>query len=231
MSDVEQQIENAALPLEEATEKYWPAFRQNVHTLLAWGYADSLQRVQTNNQQEPDITGFIAEAIKKRRNDINCPDWCERIVVEDDPPIPGGGRTGRSRWRPDLIFTLIGSGKKPLPEYYFEAKRLRKPYKTSVNEYIGEDGLGCFLSGKYAPKCVEAGMLGYVQSDNVNSWITKLHMALEHSRLHMNELLVLSPPCAVHIIDAFSDEWVSQHNRSVGTPVTIHHILLDYRVP
>src|SRR5216683_5219857 len=87
----------------DTLDDYWFTYRTHVHTLLAWGYADSLSRVQTNEQQEPDITGFIAEAIKERFDDVNSPDWCDYIELEDDPPIPGGGRAGRSRWRPDLI--------------------------------------------------------------------------------------------------------------------------------
>jgi hypothetical protein len=67
MSDkeaVSSESKDAVLELEEAyINEYWSAYRQHVHMLLAWGYADSRHRVQADDE-EPAITGFIAEAIK-----------------------------------------------------------------------------------------------------------------------------------------------------------------------
>src|SRR5581483_2390114 len=88
-----------------------------------------------------------------RLNDPASPDWCDMIDILDDPPIPGGGRTGRGRWRPDLIFKSME--RRPRPTYHFEAKRLRA--QGNVKEYLGADGLGCFISGKYASESDEAG--------------------------------------------------------------------------
>jgi hypothetical protein len=213
--------------LEEAyVDEYWSAYRQHVHTLLAWGYTDSRHKVQADDE-EPAITGFIAEAIQSRLNDPNSPDWCDTIDIHDDPPIPGGGRTGRGRWRPDLIFK--STERRPRPMYHFEAKRLRE--QGSGKEYLGADGLGCFLSGKYASESDEAGMLGYVQCDDVDIWVTRLQSAIEHSRLNENKLLILASPCNIQIIDSFPYEWMSKHNRDRGKPVMVHHILLDYCVP
>lgn len=204
-------------------DEYWFAYRQHVHVLLAWGYADSRHRVQVK-QEEPDITGFIAEAIKDRLNDLNSPDWCDNIGIADDPPIPGGGRTGRSRWRPDLIFEQ--TGRRPRSKYYFEAKRLHK--RQSVKEYLGKDGLGCFLRGEYAQECDEAGMLGYVQSDDIDICKRKLHVAIEKDFKDKNEYLLLSLQHHIQIIDDFPQEWMSHHDRLAGKSIVIHHILLDY---
>jgi hypothetical protein len=204
-------------------DEYRSAYRKHVHKLLAWGYADSRHRVQVK-QEEPDITGFIAEAIKDRLNDPDSPSWCDTIGIADDPPIPGEGRVGRGRRRPDLVFER--TGRRPRPMYYFEAKRLYK--SQSVKDYFGKDGLGCFIRGAYAQECSEAGMLGYIQSEDIDIWKWKLHVAMEKDFKTKNEILLLSPQCNIQIIDDFPQEWMSHHNRLTGKSIVIHHILLNY---
>ena len=58
------------------------------------------------------------------------------------------GREGKKRPQPDLIIEGNMQGR---PEYVFEAKRLKKN-GFGVGKYLGSDGLGCFVSGKYAPR-------------------------------------------------------------------------------
>src|SRR5260370_18024059 len=108
MSDVEVELlKGKNTNLDEAyVDEYWSTYRQHVHTLLAWGYADSRNKVQAKHD-ETAITGFIAEAIQDRLDALDSPLWCNQIVVKDDPPIPGGERPGRKRWRPDLIFDSV----------------------------------------------------------------------------------------------------------------------------
>jgi hypothetical protein len=212
------------MDLEEAyVDEYWSTYRQHIHALLAWGYADSRNRVQAEHG-EPAITGFIAEAIQNRLDAFDSPSWCDQIVIKDDPPIPGGGRTGRKRWRPDLIFE--SKERRPRPKYYFEAKRLRK--QQSVNDYFGIDGLQCFLSGRYARESDEAGMLGYVQCDDVNTWAERLQLAIDQDCRGKNEMLLLSPQRTIQVVDAFPQEWMSKHGRHTGKSIFIHHLLLDY---
>jgi len=225
MSDIEVELlKGKNTNLDEAyVDEYWSTYRQHVHTLLAWGYADSRNKVQAKHD-ETAITGFIAEAIQDRLDALDSPLWCNQIVVKDDPPIPGGGRTGRKRWRPDLIFESVE--RKPRPKYHFEAKRLRK--QQSINDYLGEDGLHCFLSGRYAHESDEAGMLGYIQCDNISSWVERLQLAIAQDSQEKNEFLLLSPQRNIQVVDAFPQEWMSKHGRHTGKNIVIHHLLLDY---
>ena len=212
------------IDLEDAyVDEYWSAYRQHVHTLLAWGYADSRHRVQSKHE-EPDITGFIAEAIQDRLDALDCPSWCDRIAIKDDPPVRGGGRTGRGRWRPDLIFE--SRERKPRPKYHFEAKRLRKP--QSKKDYLGEGGLQCFLSGMYASENDEAGMLGYIQCENTSTWAERLQMTIDQDHQDKDEMLLLPPQYNIQVVDAFPLEWISKHDRYTGKSIVIHHVLLDY---
>jgi hypothetical protein len=221
--EIESSEEQSAELDEEYIDEYWSAYREHIHTLLAWGYSDSQNRVQARHN-ETDITGFIAEAIQNKLDDPDSPLWCDQIALKDDPPIPGGGRTGRKRWRPDLIFESVE--KRPRPKYHFEAKRLRR--KQSILEYLGEDGLLCFIDGRYAHESSEAGMLGYVQSDNIDTWTKKLQLAIDQDHQDKNALLLLPPQRSIIVVDTFPQEWLSIHGRQMDKHIFIHHLLLDY---
>lgn len=212
--------------LEDVVDSYWSTYRRHAHTLLAWGYEDSRRRV-LDVHEEPDITGFIVEAIQDRFDSPSSPPWCDQIALKDDPPVPGGKRTGRSRWRPDLIFESL-VGRRPRPGYHFEAKRLRRT--GSERDYLGREGLGCFLSGMYASESDESGMLGYVQSGDVNTWMCKLQLAIDQDFQNGNKMFLLSLRQRVSVIDEFPQEWLSKHARQINNDIVIYHILLDYGI-
>lgn len=83
-------------------------------------------------------------------------------------------RQGKSRFRVDIEFRRVQEG--PRPSLLFEAKRLGPT--SPVSKYLGEDGLGCFLSGDYPVRQAEAGMLGYIQSQDEDFWASKIQMSL-----------------------------------------------------
>ena len=201
-------------------EAYSRSFRIQVHQLIAWGFKDARPRICSDDELEPSISGFIAEAIEDRL----CSGytvWCHHYFVKDDPPQRTSGRSGRSRLRSDIIIQANFSGR---PEYVFEAKRLKRS-GWGVDRYVGGEGIGRFLDGAYAARYGEAAMLGYVQSDSLGYWQKALKKAIEQG----TRFLFLR--CLQHdknIIDDFPLEWVSEHNRpALGRPIDIYHILLD----
>lgn len=50
--------------------------------------------------------------------------------------------------------------------FAFECKRLRIPYdqgvRANADEYVGDDGMMCFITGKYSKWLPSAGMIGYI---------------------------------------------------------------------
>ena len=100
--------------------------------------------------------------------------------------------------------------------------------EQSIDEYLGEDGLLCFLSGKYAHESSEAGMLGYVQCDNINTWVKRLQLAIDQDHHDKNVFRLLPPQRSIQVVDAFPQEWLSNHSRHTGKSIFIHHLLLDY---
>lgn len=202
---------------------YPPLLKMHVHQLIAWGYEDARHRIRSVDEEEPTITGFITEAIKNRFRASDCPGWCSYYSVHDDPPVEQLelGLLGRARLRPDIIIESTVRGR---PEFVFEAKRLRKS-GFGTGKYVGEDGMGRFISGLYATRYDEAAMLGYVQSDSLVHWREKIQSAIKDDSKNLRLRL---PQRHERIIDAFPLEWASEHDRdSIGRPISIYHILLD----
>lgn len=198
-------------------------FKKQAHLLVHWGYEDArheIQHPENDQDREESITGLLAVAIEDWI-DASDQAWCKHYSVHDDPPIETEGRSGRSRYRADLIIKSTSEGGS---KYIFEAKRLKK--NRHLSDYTGPDGMGCFISGKYAGKYYEAGMLGYVQSDGLAEWKDKVKNKINQDAEKLS--LMAGSQRDKRVIDAFPLEWVSEHNRnSVGRPITIYHILLD----
>jgi hypothetical protein len=112
------------------------------------------------------------------------------------------------------------------PEYIFEAKRLKKN-GFGAGKYLGRDGLGCFLTGKYAARYDEAAMLGYIQNDSPTDWQTEIQKKINQKK---SLLHLISLPQNVEIISDFPNEWMTIHRREIiGRSISIFHILLDFR--
>ena len=82
----------------------------------------------------------------------------------------------------------------------------------------------------YASESDEAGMLGYIQCENINTWLVRLKVAIDQDHQDKNEMLLLPPQRNIQVVDAFPLEWISTHDRYTGKSIVIHHVLLDYRI-
>lgn len=196
-------------------------FRRDAHQLLAWGYEDARYKIKADNE-ETDITGFIAENIDNRFSDPNTPSRFERYSLSEDKPIPGENRTGKSRRRLDLVIEC--SLGKPRPKYIFEAKRLSKG-KVTIGDYTGEEGLQRYVYGIYASQYPEAAMIGCIQSDNSNYWLNELQRKFDNDS--NKSLCIIKNLTKVEIVPSLTNEWFSKHNRTTGNAITVYHILLD----
>ncbi len=198
----------------------WAAFRRHCHKFIAVGYEQAISRIQNGPDEETDITGYLCEAIdewfRAHAQDSSC------FFVRDDPPIGGTARTGKRRLRTDIIISFAAGNR---PEFFFEAKRLHRT-KASASRYSGLDGLGCFITGRYANRYHEVAMIGYVQTDTMQHWHTALQSKVEKD---WHELKIESIEKSVFFSDAFPLEWASLHRREGLMPVKVFHILLDCR--
>jgi hypothetical protein len=160
---------------------YRRTFVKQVHSLLALGYA-RLDLARYRKAQEPAITGELVRQIRLVIDDRDSQfhSWAHRYAIHDDPPQNVRGRKGKERPRVDIEMERTQRG--PHARFQFEAKKLPVSRKDAVGEYVGEKGLGCFISGQYAATHDDAGMVAYVQSGSVADWVEKVKSRLEKER-------------------------------------------------
>ena len=77
--------------------EYDLSFREAAHQLLAWGYLTARHLI-TSEQEETEITGFIAEAIQSKLDSPDVDERFDRYNLKEDNPVAGEGRTGIDGW-------------------------------------------------------------------------------------------------------------------------------------
>jgi hypothetical protein len=206
---------------------YERLFICRVHDLIKWGY-DRLCASAYATQEETVITGDLAEAIEGILEYPN-EEWMRFYRVYDDPPvnesIAAPRRKGKRRRRVDI--KLDSSEVSPYTRFCFEAKRLGK--SNPVSRYLGADGLGCFLSGSYAGAEQRGGMLGYVQSDDEQTWVAKIDEAFTSSPKSFCLQTQQSHFRLNQITAQLRHTYVSEHCRTTdGKQLQIYHSFLIF---
>jgi hypothetical protein len=206
---------------------YEQLFIRRVHDLVKLGY-DKLCASTYATQEETIITGDLAEAIESILEYPN-EKWMRFFRVYDDPPInesiTAPRRKGKRRRRVDI--KLDSSEVSPYIRFCFEAKRLGKG--NPVSRYLGPKGLGCFLSGSYAGAEQRGGMLGYVQSDDEQTWAAKIDKAFTSSPKSFC-LQTQQSPFRLHQISVqLHHTYISEHRRTTdGKQLQIYHSFLIF---
>ena len=156
--------------------------RQNVYRrslrkhsqLIALGYQE-LRAENFISSEEPEITRRLVRAMREIMERDSSPPWVAWYSIQPESTLDVPGKRAKELPRVDIEVECHVHGVRPC--FRFEAKRLGKNH--AVGLYLGEDGLGCFTSGKYSLTHLEAGMLGYVQSQDEAAWAEKMRKALK----------------------------------------------------
>ena len=206
---------------------YEQLFIRRVHELVKLGY-DRLCPSAYTTQEETVITGDLVEAIESILEYPN-EDWMRFYRVYDDPPLnesmTATRRQGKRRRRVDI--KLDSSEVSPYTRFCFEAKRLGKG--NPVSRYLGAEGLGCFLSGSYAGAERRGGMLGYVQSDDEQTWAAKIEKELTSSPKSFGLQTQRSNFRLYQISPQLHHTYVSEHRRTTdGKRLQIYHSFLIF---
>jgi hypothetical protein len=204
----------------ELRRPVWAAFRRHCHRFVAIGYSEALSRIRRDADEETDITGYICDALEA---------WFKRngkeavgFFIKDDPPVASGGKTGKRRPRTDIIISYAAGAR---PEFFIEAKRLHRT-KARAARYTDADGIGCFLSGRYASRYPEVAMLGYVQTGTSVEWRDTLQ---DRVKTNADTLRLMNIEQTMTFKEALPLEWASSHQREGLGEVKIFHLLLDCR--
>lgn len=195
--------------------EYRIAFYEYSLLLLTCGHQRLLSEGQNfSNSEEPDITG---ELVRCTNDVIDESESFSAFVVYEESPENTGGRKGKSRKKVDVVCRL--TLRRPHLRLKFEAKRLKNTTHP-VRIYLGNEGLGEFISGSYAPETDVAGMLGYVQSDNCDYWKDQLSNKLQDSGIQLE----------LSGFDEIHNSYRSVHDRStIGNKILlIYHLLFDF---
>ena len=206
-----------------STRAYAQSFVVQVHRLLAAAF-DRLRATDLAKKEETAITGLLASAMREVIEGPERLPWASRFAVHDDPPIATPEREGRARLRLDIQIERTDPGMHP--RFPFEAKRLNR--SDSVAEYVGEEGLGAFVTGIYAATHDTVGMLAYVQIDDGLKWAARIENKLETNRRAHG----LGTRAAVWTEISFAGtnllSYESSHQRRVS-PVRVIHTFLPCR--
>jgi len=205
---------------------YVGLFIPRVHRLIQLGYS-RLNPARYANTQETAITGDLAEAVEDVL-DYPTARWMRFYCVHDDPPEnqPKHRRQRRGRNRHRVDIRLDSSEFSPRARFRFECKRLGKGHTAA--DYLGNAGLGCFLNAEYATADPCAGMLGYVQSDDEQTWADRIEQRLVESAEDYS-LRRQSPWRHEPVIKELPHTYRSRHGRGRGRePIEIYHTLLRF---
>jgi hypothetical protein len=209
-------------------DDYLIVLREDAHQLLAWGYADVRAELPTT-RDEYDITGLIADAMARRTDDPATPERFSLYSVRPEHPVSSARTRGKDRPRLDIQIEKCG-----LPKCYFtfEAKRMRDDggatISDSLRHYLGPEGVGRFVTGRYAAESIEAAMLGYVQAHDPAFWLERVGSAFaDDAASELKALRMLSGFQRTQIIPDLSHEAVSRHARDCLPHLMLFHVFLD----
>ncbi|MFH1919063.1 MAG: hypothetical protein ABIP48_04130 [Planctomycetota bacterium] len=193
-----------------------------VHELLKLGY-QRLDRSVCKAAHEEEISGDLADAIDVVLDD-RLQQWMDFFSVHNEAPVRDLPRKGKRRRKVDI--RIDSAQQRPRTRFPFEAKRLGE--RHGLREYLGKDGLGCFLRGDYGRGEDVAGMLGYVQSGEPGEWAQSIGRELTQSP---GEYWVLEGREWEYapLVNGLEETYRSTHSRErVETAIDIYHTFLDF---
>ena len=132
--------------------------------------------------------------------------------------------TGEVLGQPDLCL-LHGNNEDCY--FAFECKRLnvtdtRGQFATLAGKYVGSEGIGRFVSQKYAKGHQHAGMIGYV----VDGKIDKAKSAINKQLKKKSTQLLLKPKQLVACSFDPSNNQLAKTTHKITPSMTIHHVFL-----
>jgi len=201
-------------------------FIPRVHHLIKLGY-DRLNPAEYAKCEETAVTGELVEAVGDVL-DYPGENWMRFFCIHDDPPEnqPKHRRVRRGRSRQRVDIRLDCSEFSPRARFRFECKRLGAGH--TAGGYLGEKGLGCFLNAEYAAADPCGGMLGYVQSEDEQTWAARIERSLIDSPQKYS-LRHESPWRHEPVIEDLPHTYRSGHGRGRGRqPIEIYHSLLRF---
>ncbi len=207
----------------ELRTEHRQALRGHAIELLRLGHA-SLPSASLAKSEEEDITGKLKEAIEAIiETASHAPAWVDRYTVYDEEKPTGTRKLGKKRPRIDITIKQTWKLRESHPRFRFEAKRLKSDRRVSA--YFGQEGIGCFLRGRYPLTHPEAGMVGYVQAGSLEEWQKRLGNYVNRNG---SRLRVLPGGDWKSYECTLPSSSITEHRHPVFPKVAIVHLLLPF---
>lgn len=204
----------------EKADAYRDKFVSDVHQLIWMGFS-RLRRTGLSNMHEPEISGMICESIEEVLDDAKSPRWVVDYEIHDDPPVHSQSRKGKHRQRVDI--KIASRRTRPRSRFSFEAKTLNE--NNGVADLLGKKGLGEFTSGSYAADQTMGGMLAYVQTDDCDTWCTKIESKFDAKKHKLGRGGKWTP---IVVASTLSHTYQTKHKRPGKLcNIVLLHTMLD----
>jgi hypothetical protein len=143
--------------------------------------------------------------------------------------LPEIGTLSEDEGRIDILFSYIGTPREDI-YFAFECKRLRIPYpppgrfKTNNSDYVNEQGMMCFVTGKYSESVANGGMIGYVMDGKTEKAVLSVGKLIKSKNL----ALKLAKDAGLEPSSVMGDSQNVRETRHILSKrnFTIHHIFL-----
>lgn len=211
---------------------YRRAFLAGVHKLLRLAYS-MLTPSDYVGAEEEDITGEMRKHMRYLTEDAPTEPWMNFYSVHNEDPVddvldPETKKKRKGKKRPRLDIRFVWKQRIPNTSFCVEAKRLYR--RDSPSKYVGDDGLGAFLSGYYAKGSDASGMLGYVQAESLNHWLPRLTVKI--GRAGGGGAKSRLQPLVKQMFEGGPNEvYVSRHSRKGDCAIEVFHTFLAFNDP
>lgn len=157
---------------------------------------------------------------KNRNGDLPFKIWYELPEIDTTDDADG---------RIDICFDYIGTPREDV-YFAFECKRLRIPYPslsrpaTNNSDYVGDQGMMCFVTGRYGGSVANGGMIGYVMDGKVSPAIISVGKLIKSKQA----VLKLSMNMGLESSSLLPNlKNIKETKHSLGKKkFTIHHVFL-----
>ncbi|MCC5648108.1 hypothetical protein LC607_35565 [Nostoc sp. CHAB 5824] len=175
----------------------------------------------TPDEIEIRITRRFRVHLMNAKKQEQLPFRIHREIFEDDLV------TGKEKGRRVDYFTSWRNDNEDV-YFAFECKRLNVIYngewRSQASDYVGKDGMMCFMEGKYASGLTDGGMLGYVMDGHTDKAIAAVSSQVKQHKadLQMATTDNLSPSLLLPN-EHHAKETIHQ---LLDRSFTLHHIFL-----
>jgi hypothetical protein len=180
-------------------------------------------RRPSQDEGEPKITHRFVRAMQTRKQEQGLQ---FRVVPHEKELEHLDEQTGQGYAEIDI---LVPHGYDERCYFGIEAKKLNTTtevgkWESQAGDYVGRDGMGCFIEGRYAPHQNQGGMLGYVMDGDCKRAKASISEAMTKRTAELRLPATFELHASRHLPD-LATAFETRHGLDRGG-FLLHHILV-----